>query len=154
MFRSNTANSVAPPRRSIVLPTRAAALPAGISSPRTHPTPLLPTSPPFTETLRRVTIPSSIVGLPPPTSQRNRRRRLPRSPTPIGYGSSLKSPRSVPVSASSCVTTFAKRICRSGSRSRISRRSLVSRRVPWLLVHLVETPRLLGRRRWNATTKR
>ena len=147
-------NSVARPRQSIVSLTRAAASPVGILFSRTHPTTLPPTSPPLREIPRRVMIPSFIVGLPPLTSQRTGRRRSSRSPTPIGYGSSLRSPRSVHGSASSCVTTSAKRTCHSGSRSRTSRRSSVSRRVPWPPDHPVAAPRLLARRRWSVTTRR
>ena len=147
-------NSVALPRQSIVSPTRVVVLLVGISFLKTPPTPLLPTSLPFRDILRRVTIQSFIVELLPPTSPRKGRRRSTKSPTPIGYDTSSRSLPSVPVSAISYVKTSVKRICRSGSRSRTSRRSSVSLRVPWPPARPVETLRLPGRRRWNVTTNR
>lgn len=153
-FHSNTVNSAAPQRQSIVSPTRAAALLVGMSLPKTPQTPLLPTSLPFREVLRRVSIQSFTVALLPTTSPRKGRRRLLKSPTQTGCDSLSRSLPSVPGSASSCAKTFVKRICRSGSKSRISRKSLVSLRVPWPPVRLAQTPRLPGRRRWNVTTNR
>jgi len=153
-FHSNTVNSAAPQRQSIVSPTRAVALLVGMSLPKTPPTPLPPTSLPSREILRRVPIRSFTVALLPPTSPRKGRRRSSKSPTPTGYDSLSRSLLSVPVSASSCAKTFVKRICRSGSRSRISRKSSASLRVPWPLVRPAPTPRLPDRRRWNVTTNR
>jgi hypothetical protein len=147
-------NSVAPPRLSIVLPTKVVASPVGMSFPRIPPTTLPPTSLLPRETLRRAMILNFTVGLPPLASQKRRRRRLSRSPTLIGYGSSSTNPHCVLVSASICAKTFVKRTCRSGSRLRSSRRSSASLRALRPPAHPVELQRLLARRRWNVTTNR
>ena len=152
-FHSNTVNSAAPLRQSTESPTRVAALLVGISLPRTRLTTPLPTSAPFREVPWRVMILNSTAELPLLRSRRTGTRRLSRSPTPIGYGTSSKNPHSVPASASSCAKTSVKRTCRSGSRLRTSRKSSASLRVPWLPAHVLP-PRLLGRRQWNATTRR
>ena len=113
--RSNTVNSAARPRLSIVSPTKVAASLVGTSlPPKTPLTTRLPTSPRGIP--RRAPIPSSSVGLLLMTSPRKLRGSPSRSPTQRGYGSSSTSLPFDPVSASSCVKTFAKRTCRSGLR--------------------------------------
>ena len=154
LFRSNTVNSVAPPRQSIVSPTKAVALPVGMPSPRTLQTTLPSMLPLLRETPPRAMILNFTVGLQPPTNQRTRRRRPSRNLTLIDYGTSLKNPHYAAVSASSYAKTFVKRICRSGSRLRISRESSALLPVPWPPLPPVAVPRPLVRRRWNGITKR
>ena len=153
-FHSNTVNSVAPLRQSTESPTRVAASLVGISLPRTPLTTPLPTSAPLREVPWRVTILNSTAELPLLRGPGTGTRRSSRSPTPIGYSTSLENLHSVLASASSCATTSVRRTFRFGSRSRTSRKSSASLRVPWLLAHLVPPPRLPGRRQWNATTRR
>ena len=132
---------------------RVVALLAGmLSLPRTRPTTPPPASPLLREPPLRAMMLGFTAGLPPPKSQRTGRRRQSRNLTPIDYGPSSTSPHSVLASVSSSVKTSVRRTCRSGSRSKISRRSSASPRVRWPPVHPVAIPKPLGRRQWNVTT--